>query len=109
MNPKHWSPRIARTRAEIERLREIYVPSAFKERCKEGAVGDIKPFQLELDMILDGELVVVLGSLFPTAIWVLEGGRMAMNVGGLREIKADWARLGSGRPWGEGFQIAVYR
>ena len=109
MNPKTWSPRMARARAEIKRLREIYLPSAFRERCREGSVGDTKHFQLEDHMILDGTLLVVLGSLFPTAIWLLEDGRLAMNLGGFREIKADWARLGTGRPWGEGFKISTYR
>lgn len=108
MNTKHWSPRMARARAEIERLHEIYLPSAFKERCREGTVGDTRHFELEDHRILDAKLVVVLGSLFPTSIWLLEDGRMAMNLWGMREIKADWARLGSGRPWGDGFKIAMY-
>lgn len=99
---------MARARAEIKRLHEIYLPAAFKERCREGTVGDTKHFEMQDHTILEGKLVVVLGSLFPTAIWLLEDGRLAMNLGGFREIKADWARLGSGRGWCEGLKTVVY-
>lgn len=108
MNPKHWSPREARTRAEMKRLSEIYLPSAFRDRCKEGTVGDLKHFELDDGTVFEGKLVMIIGSLFPSVIWLLEDGRMAVNRYSLREIQADWKKIGSGRPWGEGFELVVY-
>lgn len=106
-DPKHWSPREPAYLRELERLREIYLASAFRGGCRTGDVGDVQNIILAGGRVTQGQIVMIVGWLFPLIFWMIDGCRLALTKASLTEIRADWARLGKGRPWGEGLDILV--
>jgi len=106
-DPKQWSPREAAALQELERLREVYLPGAFRETVRAGSVGCVQPIVLPDGQVTYGRIVMIVGSLFPIIFWWLESGRLALTKSSMLEIGDAWKRLGKGRPWGEGLDLLV--
>lgn len=111
-SPKHWSPRDKSSLAELERLRDIYPPEAF--RAADGLyffMGDVHLLHTPTGTIW-GQIVMLLrlpglGQEIAQAFWLSEDGWLAMYCSTLMQVRSAWYAKGTGRPWAQGLRLWV--